>query len=255
MIRLFVSDLDGCVSHPFRAPPLEALHELVALHRGRRDDPCIPPLTLCTGRPQAYAEAVAQWLAIDLPFLFESGSGMYDPRANRIRWSPYIDEATESALSLLRPIIHGDIVREHPGTIAEYAKRSDVGVLNPDPARIAVIRPIIEELAAGYPDADLEVHDTVVSVNVIPRAANKGAGVAWLAEHLGLSLAEVAYMGDSRGDLSALTRVAMPFAPANAVSEVKAVAQVTEGEATLGLVEAYREVIAHNRRVAAQSAM
>ena len=247
MIRLFVSDLDGCISYPFRPPPLDAISELVSLHNRRESDPAVPLLTLCTGRPLAYAEAVAQWLSVTVPILFESGCGMYDPTRIQVSWSPRITGATKRALDQLRHVIHRDVAQHHPGTMPEFAMRIDVGVVNPDRQRVRDLRQAVETLVADYPDAELEVHDTPVSVNVIPRAANKGAGVAWLAEHLGLSLDEVAYMGDSQGDISALTRVAMPFAPANAAAEVKALARVTRGEATLGLVEAFRAVVEYNR--------
>jgi len=260
VIRLFVSDLDGCVSVPFQQPPLDVLGELVALHRSRAEDPCVPSLTLCTGRPLAYADAVAQWLGVEVPFLFESGSGMYDPVANRVWWSPHLNRATEEALDQLRPLIHGDLAARYPGTMAEFAKLEDVGVVNPDAAVIAKIlgevEGLVAELVAGSVDGDvdLEIHSTPVSVNVIPRAANKGSGIAWLAGHLGLSLDEIAFMGDSGGDLSGLTRVAMAFAPANAADEVKAVARVMAGEATRGLLEAYRAVIEHNRGLAREGA-
>ncbi len=248
MIRLFISDLDGCISFPFRPPPLGTLAELVELHGQRKSDACIPPLTLCTGRPMTYAEAVAQWLAVDRPFLFESGSGMYDPVANRVTWSPHLTDTDKQALAELRQVVHTELAERYPGTIAEIAKRFDVGLVNPDTATIQLLRAAIEELVAGYSNADLEIHHTPISVNVIPRAANKGAGIAWLAAQLGISLDEVAYMGDSGGDVSALTRAAMPFAPANAAPEAKAVATVLRGEATEGLLEAYRAVIAHNRQ-------
>lgn len=249
MIRLFVTDLDGCVSFPFQQPPLEALSELVGLHRSRADDPCVPPLTLCTGRPLTYAQAVAQWLGVEVPFLFESGSGMYDPVANRMWWSPYLTRETEAALKRLRPMLHDDLAARYPGTMAEFAKKKDVGLVNPDASVIEEILDIVQGLVAEQTrdEVDLEVHTTPVSVNVIPRAANKGAGIAWLAQRLDLSLDEIAFMGDSGGDLSGLTRVAMPFAPANAAAEVKEVAAVVGGEATWGLVEAYRAVIEHNR--------
>jgi HAD superfamily hydrolase (TIGR01484 family) len=248
VIRLFVTDLDGCLSHPFQPPAWEALLALVRLHAQRPGDPSIPALSICTGRPLSYAEAVAQWLGVTTPILFESGSGMYDPVANRVLWAPGIDARTEAALMRLRRRIHGDLVARFPGTVAEFGKQKDVGVTNPDARVIASLLAAVTELVREDGSAEVEIHHTAVSVNVIPRAANKGAGLAWLAEHLDVPLAAMAYVGDSGGDISALRRAGMAFAPANAVDEVKAVATVTGGEATAGVIEAYQAVIAHNRR-------
>lgn len=250
MIRLFVTDLDGCISHPFRAPAWDALVELARLHAQRHAEPAIPPLTLCTGRPLPYAEAVAQWLSVTTPILFESGSGMYDPVAHQVRWSPRIGARTERALERLRGRIHGELVPRYPGTLAELAKHKDVGVIHPDPRVIETLREIIASMAAEHADADIEVHHTEISVSVIPRAANKGAGLRWLGEHLGIAPADMAYIGDSAGDLPAIEQAGMAFAPSNAVVTVKAKAEVTRGEATAGVLEAYRAVIEHNRRAA-----
>lgn len=247
MIRLFVTDLDGCISHPFHPPAWEAISEIVRLHANRDQDPRIPSLTVCTGRPQAYAEAVAQWMSVTNPFLFESGSGMYDPTSNRVWWSPRITAATERALTDLRRTIHEDLVPQYPGTMAEFGKQKDVGLTNPDPRAIEAMHRIVCELVTQLSEGDLEVHFTEVSVNVIPRAANKGAGLTWLSEHTGIGLDEMAYIGDSQGDLSALTTVGRAFAPRNATPAVKTAADVvTLGEATAGVLEAYRMVIEEN---------
>ena len=253
MIRLFVTDLDGCLSHPFQPPAWEALLALVRLHAQRAADPSIPPLSICTGRPLSYAEAVAQWLAVTTPILFESGSGMYDPVENRVRWAPSIDGRTEAVLDRLRRRIHGELVERFPGTVAEFGKQKDVGVTNPDERVIATLLAAVTDIVREDGNDAVEIHHTAVSVNVIPRAANKGAGLAWLAEHLDLPLTAMAYVGDSGGDISALRCAGMAFAPANAIDAVKAIAAVTTGEATLGVLEAYQAVIAHNRRTATRT--
>jgi hypothetical protein len=254
VIRLFVTDLDGCLCHPFRPPDWEPLLALTRLHARRAEDPTIPPLTLCTGRPLSFAAAVAQWLGVTVPLIIESGSGMYDPVANRLAWSPAISARAEAALDRLRPRVHRDLVARFPGTMPEFDKQRDVGINNPDAGAIAAMLEIItgmvrdldaEDIELG--DAELEVHHTAISVNVIPRAANKGAGLHWLGEHLGIRLSEMAYIGDSGGDISALQRVGMAFAPANALDAVKAIATVTSGEATAGVLEAYQAVIAANQ--------
>ncbi|MEX0994912.1 MAG: hypothetical protein WD599_05245, partial [Balneolaceae bacterium] len=83
MINLFILDLDGCVSEPYKTPDWESITKIRELNRRSRETDHIPPVTLCTGRPLPYAEAVAQWLDIRLPFVFES-AGMYDPDKNRV---------------------------------------------------------------------------------------------------------------------------------------------------------------------------
>src|SRR5690625_6722787 len=83
MIKLFGTDLYGCISYPYRTPNWEAIQEIRDLNIASRSNPEIPPLTFCTGRPHPYAEAVAQWLDVRLPFVFES-AGLYHWDGNRV---------------------------------------------------------------------------------------------------------------------------------------------------------------------------
>jgi hydroxymethylpyrimidine pyrophosphatase-like HAD family hydrolase len=83
LIRLFVLDIDGCISHPFKTPDWESISEIRELNIRSRQEAEIPALTLCTGRPLPYAEAVAQWLDIRLPFVFESAL-LYHPVRQKI---------------------------------------------------------------------------------------------------------------------------------------------------------------------------
>src|SRR5690625_7499307 len=83
MIKLFVTDLDACISYPHRTPNWDAIQEIRDLCLANRSNPEIPPLTICTGSPHPYAEAVAQWLDVRLPFVFES-AGPYHWEGSRV---------------------------------------------------------------------------------------------------------------------------------------------------------------------------
>jgi len=56
----------------------------------------------------------------------------------------------------------------------------------------------------------------------LPAGIDKGQGVRWLAELVGISLDDMAGIGDSPPDLSFLRIVGRAAAPANAHPEVKA---------------------------------
>ena len=76
-IKVFVTDLDGCMTDPFETPNWDAYTQIRALQIQSELDPSIPPMSLCTGRPMPYAEAQAQFLGLRLPFVFESGGGYH----------------------------------------------------------------------------------------------------------------------------------------------------------------------------------
>jgi hydroxymethylpyrimidine pyrophosphatase-like HAD family hydrolase len=93
----------------------------------------------------------------------------------------------------------------------------------------------------------LHVFSTDVSVDVVPPGITKRDGLEWLADHLGLGLDEIAYIGDADADLDALDAVGLSFAPANATEDVRTcVDHVTEGDVLDGTREAYRHCRTRN---------
>ncbi|WP_421775339.1 HAD family hydrolase [Gracilimonas sp.] len=246
MIKLFITDLDGCISHPFVSPNWEAVSKIKELNRRSREEEEIPALTICSGRPFPYVECVAQWLDVNIPMVFESGGGMYDFKTNEVTFNPYFDEDAKAAVSEIQDWINGTLIKNYKGTYPEFAKYTDVGIVNPDPSKIALMhQEILNYIPERYPM--FEVHATDISVNIILKKANKGVGIRLLCELLEIDLNEVAYIGDSSGDMPGLEIVGKSFAPENAKSIVKdAVDQVTK-ETTEGVLEAYEEIIAYNR--------
>ena len=77
-------DLDGCVTDPFKTPDWDAFTTLRSLNLQSLSNQLIPPLSICTGRPMPYAEAIAQVLGIRIPFIFGSGGGVYDVKKMRL---------------------------------------------------------------------------------------------------------------------------------------------------------------------------
>ncbi len=246
MIKLFVTDLDGCVTDPFITPDWKAYTKLRELNLESHKDDTIPPLTICTGRPMPYAEAQAQILGVRLPFIFESGGGMYDVVNNRITWTPHLDEEAKKQVSEIKEWSRNNIINKYKSAIPEFAKFTDIGIIHQD-------TPTINEMAAKCEEYILtnysrfEVHKTEVSVNIILKKANKGEGMKMIANHFNLKLEELAYIGDSSGDVPALKIIGMPFAPSNAAEVAKEVGEVTELESTKGVVEAYQKIIERNR--------
>src|SRR5690625_3523614 len=139
--QLFVLDIDGCISHPFQTPKWEAISEIRNLNRRSRSEEHIPMVTLCTGRPLPYAEAVAQWLDIRSPFVFESAA-LYNPAANRVETEVDADEdAGEADLhegsEILIPVremkqwLRKAILRHYAGTAVEFSRMMDAAVVSP----------------------------------------------------------------------------------------------------------------------------
>lgn len=247
MIKLFISDLDGCISHPFESPNWGAISRIKELVDLSSSDEAIPPMTICSGRPLPYVEAVSQWIGMKQPMIFESGGGIYDMQSNTLTWNPSFDEAREAELNTIKAHLTENYIRKIPNTIPEFAKRTDIGLINPDPAAInGIYESINEYVENNFPN--FEVHYTDVSINVISKSTNKGAGITHLSEMLNLKLDEIAYIGDTSGDIPALEIVGKSFAPKNAKEYVRQICEFPlEKETTEAVLEAYEWVIDYNR--------
>lgn len=247
MIKLFVTDLDGCLTYPFETPDWELVTKLRQYNQLSRTDPTVPALTICTGRPQPYVEAVAQWLDVEYPVIFESGGGLYKPRVNELHWSPFLTDDMMKHINHIRNYVSNEILPDYPNSFIEFAKHTDVGVVSAQFSEIdEIYHRVSEFVLERY--TEFEIHYTEVSCNVITKACNKGAGITFLSEMTSISTQEMAYIGDGTNDIPALSKVAKPFAPQNAREETRKVATVLNNKATAAVIEAYKTLISANRK-------
>lgn len=246
MIKLFAVDLDGCLSVPFKTPEWDTFSRIRDLNRISRTDPVIPAITICTGRPFPYAEAVAQWLDIYHPLVFENGGGIYHPVTTRLTWSPNLTEADLLEIRKVRNWVEHEVLPDFPASMIEFTKKTDIGVVSSDVREIDEMYPIISNYIKQNYDI-FDIHCTGVSINVILKNCNKGNGLEQLSENTGIPLDAIAFMGDGTNDLPALLKVRLPYAPQNAREEVKKIARVIEKEATNAVLDAYQDIIRLNK--------
>lgn len=245
MIKLFVTDLDGCISFPFQAPVWDNVSQIRKLNEASRFDKTIPALSICTGRPYPYAEAVAQWLNVDIPFVFES-AGLYLWNGNYIKTALKNEKEDLLPISELRNWIQTEVLPAFPSAAVEFTKKFDAGVVAPEKSVIDAIHVLIrKKVEVSYPA--LEIHITDVSVNVLLGGNNKLQGMKLLAEELNITLDEIAYIGDTGGDIPALKEVKIAFCPSNATRAVKNVSKEMNGKTSEAVLAAYKEVIQYNR--------
>jgi hydroxymethylpyrimidine pyrophosphatase-like HAD family hydrolase len=103
------------------------------------------------------------------------------------------------------------------------------------PLQISEVAIEVSELVSKLSD-EFEVTSAVLALNIYPKNVHKGTGLNWLAEITGISIDEMAGVGDSAGDIDFLRLVGKSAAPANAVQEVKDnVHYVSAQEAAEGL--------------------
>ena len=237
MIRLLVVDVDGVLSLGEAAPFDGAvLQRLAALNDHARHEPTRLAVTLCTGRPAPYVEVLMQIIHGFYPAIFEHGAGLYIPEPYGFKWHASLTPAVHMQLLQLHSILHDALVATgraffQPGKSASFSLFARPGVSLDEVCREAT------RLADQFGDTFL-VQAGATCVNVLVRGLDKAEGVRWLARETGISLQEMAGVGDAQGDMPFMQLLAWAAAPANAHAAVKQMAHYTSAyEDGQGLVD------------------
>lgn len=245
-IEYFIVDLDGCVTDPFTSPDWSLLTKLRELSDLSFVDESVPKLSICTGRPAPYTEAVGQWLNVQAPVLFESGAGMLDLSNQRLSWNPALPEnALEISAQVKRYILQ--LQQEFPEIQPESSKQIDAGFVCADTVRMKQLADLFSaHVKQHFPM--YELHATDISISAIWPCANKGAGITWFCSVLQIAPENVAYIGDTSGDIPAMERAGISFTPQNGRAENQQRADfVTAGNSTAGVLQAWQQLIEHNQ--------
>jgi len=228
MIRLFVSDIDGCLAMPYEPFRLDRLGKLAGLSReaGTTDSSSdLPALSICSGRSYAYVEAMTQLLSITTPVLFEAGAGMFDVNTGFSKLHPSLTDDVKENLGEIKDFME-TVIRNRPGLGMDYGKVSQAALAGKqEHGLFEALDEIGDWVAKNYPT--YETFHTHISIDVVPPGLTKLDGLEWLGRELGIEMNEIAFIGDSNGDIGALEACGFSFAPANADPAVKVISDHT----------------------------
>ncbi len=229
--RAIFCDIDGCLGPgKHKALDLARLAEIRTLIKALAGQGS--SFHLCTGRPQPYAEAMAQVLDVQTPFICENGAMVFSPETDRA--SRLISSADLSALQKLRAALRPEGFIMEVGN--EYSlSLSWEGISAASHADIAARRVALQARFAGF---DMSWTNSHTSVDITPKGVSKQSGVAAVLARLGLPPAQAIAIGDSNNDLKVLAYVGHPMCPANATREVKSLCKTIAGQPeTQGVIE------------------
>lgn len=236
-IKLIVLDIDGILSmgegHPF---DLKTLNRLAILNQKSRTGEEVPAVTLNTGRPAPYVEAVTQAISGWQPALYESGAGLFYPLTNHFEETPLLSAEDKDNLTETLAVLDAKLVKTgraywQPGKTVCHTLFAQA------PLTVDDILMEATEILANYTDKFIAV-SAILALNIQPAHIDKATGLEWLSEVTGISKENMAGTGDSGADADFLKLIAYPAAPANATEEVKAVAHyVSSQNATAGLMD------------------
>lgn len=91
----------------------------------------------------------------------------------------------------------------------------------------------MELIRAEFPDLDVSKSNPYF-IELVDRAGGKGNGVKKLAEHLGVSLDEIAIFGDETNDLTMLQIAGLSCVPINGAEKAKEIADIVYKSVDIG---------------------
>lgn len=232
-----ICDIDGCLSsESSRAFDVAALAKIAEHNRladERRDRPI---LTLCTGRPQPFAESMTRLVGnLELPLVAENGVWLYHPKQNLYQMDPSITrehrEAVYHAAAWIDETFGPSGVSQQPG------KACSISLYHPKTEFLRDIAPALETRFkdAGWP---LRVSMTWRYINCDLVHVSKSTGIARLLDVVKIPKERLAGIGDTMSDMAIREHVSTFACPANAADDLKAHADlVAKGEEAAGVVE------------------
>lgn len=225
---------------------VESLAWIASWNRAAAEIGDRPMVTVCSGRPQPFTEAMCKLLAnVYVPCVAENGVWLYHPGTNEYIMDPAITPehraAVRDAAAWLEQEFGGRGVSQQPG------KAASISLYHADAQYLKGIKPIVEEEfeRRGWP---LRVNMTWFYINCDLRHVSKATGLARLLEMAGVSAARVAGIGDTMGDLAIREHAAWFACPANAAEEIRKRADfVATAEEAAGVVEILERVSGEGR--------
>jgi hydroxymethylpyrimidine pyrophosphatase-like HAD family hydrolase len=226
MVRWIITDIDGCISpEESIAWDLERFGQLARIFRQASvGSGSLAPITLCTGRPQPYVEALMKLLDVRAPAICENGAVIYTLHDNTARWGPGVTEEKIRGLRQVRAFLDTEILPAEPAAVVQFGKEAQISVFSSQPA---VLEPIGEAVAnfnqrRGGPE--LVINRSHFYLNISLAGVDKGQALLHLLRQLDTKPQQAAAIGDTEGDLPLQAEVGFFACPANATPGVKAVA-------------------------------
>jgi len=238
-IRLLVFDIDGVLTQDgSRGLDLRLLARLADMNRAARENPSSPAVTLCTGRPGPYTEALLRKIDGHLPGIFENGAGLCT--SDGIPYAPHPTLGDPATFEAVRQRLWEALVQTGRAFF-QPGKEYTLSLLPRNPAEkdtlhgeaTAALGPLQEAVSLAY---------SVSCLNVLPQGMHKGKGIEFLAQETGCAPGEMLGVGDSEVDLPFLAVVGTSAAPANATPTVKRAVQYVAPRAA---ADGVRDILDH----------
>jgi hydroxymethylpyrimidine pyrophosphatase-like HAD family hydrolase len=215
-----ICDIDGCLA-PESSDPIDvgslaklAEHNRRAQERGDR-----PVVTVCSGRPEPFAEAICRLLANrTIPAIAENGVWLYHPADNGWDRDPTITAEHLRAVGEAARWVESELGPR--GVVMQPGKVASISLYHRDTEFLKSLEPRVKEefKRRGWP---LRVSMTWFYINCDLAHVSKATALDRFMRSTGLTRDRLAGIGDTLGDTAIADKVAFFACPSNAVQGIK----------------------------------
>lgn len=230
-------DVDGCLaSEAGGVIDPAGMARVAEYNRLAEEQGDRPFVTLCTGRPVAFADCLSRLIGnTHLPLVAENGVWLYHAGTNDWRIDPAITPEHLVAVRELSDFIEATFGPE--GLRIQPGKTASISPYHPDPEFLAtVVAPIREHCRErGYP---FRIVPTWNYINCDLEFVSKQTGIDRFRTWTGLAANRLAGIGDTAHDVAIAESVSCFAVPANRNSVLDQHAQIiAKGEEIEGVLE------------------
>lgn len=220
-----ICDIDGCLG-PESHGPLDAgaLASLAVYNQRAHETGDRPVVTLCSGRPLPYAEAMARLIGVrTLPVVCEMGVWLWHADTNVFDRDPRITPEQIRIVHEAQEWLEAEFGASNPrGPVSQQPGKScSISLFHPDTPYLKSLEPVLRDEFArrGWP---FRVSSTWHWINIDLGHVSKATGIERFKAHTGLTRDRLAGIGDTMGDMAIREHVEFFACPANADEGLKA---------------------------------
>lgn len=233
-------DIDGCLNDGKHAPlDLQALGQVRDRIAILADSGVM--FSLCTGRPQPYAEAIAQVLGLNTPMICEHGAIEFDPATDQARI--LVPQKDRNEITQVRQQLQNSF-KDDNRHVLEPGKDVILSITGPgiagagnDEIRKQMLK---YQQICGYPD--LNWSHSVSAIDIAPKGISKATGAKFLLDRFGIAPRHSYAIGDSPGDISLLKLAGLAMCPANATNDIR---RICDYSSSFAAAQGVFEILGH----------
>ncbi len=244
-----ICDIDGCLCPESSAPMDAASLARLADHNRRAGEGLAVPITLCSGRPQPFVEAMCRLIGNrSLACVAENGVWLYHPADHRYDMDPAITEEHLRQIESARAWVRDELGPR--GVVMQPGKAASISLYHSDTALLESLRPRVIEMIAEH-NWPLRVTPTWFYINLDLTHISKATGLDRMLDRMlgGASLngkplqgQPLLGIGDTLADLQIAEHVTAFACPGNAHEAIKAHADYVSPHAE---IEGVLDILAH----------